>query len=77
MSGSGAGFFNQFPPWGGGSFPLGEGGGGGGGQQGGGQRGPGRGGNHPERRPHGPGGPCGHVSFEDDGDYEFADDSRD
>jgi hypothetical protein len=27
MSGSGAGFFNRFPPWGGGSFSLGEGGG--------------------------------------------------
>jgi hypothetical protein len=50
MSGSGAGFFNRFSPWGGG--------GGGGGQQGDGQRGPGRGGNHPERRPHGPGGPA-------------------
>ncbi len=58
-------------------FPLGEGGGGGGAQQGDGQRGPGRGGNHPERRPHGPGGPRRHVLFEGDGNYEFADDGRD
>ncbi len=42
-----------------------------------GQRGPGRGGNHPECHPHGPGGPRGHISFEDDGDYEFANDGRD
>ncbi len=67
MSGGGD-FFNRFSPWGGG---------GGGGQQGGGQRGPGRGGNHPERRPHGPGGPRGHISFKDNGNYEFADDGRD
>jgi hypothetical protein len=66
---SGGSFFNRFPPWGGGGSS--------GGQHGGGQHGPGRGGNHPKRHPHGPGGSRGHVTFEDKGDYDFADDGRD
>ena len=63
------GFFNQFSPWGGG-------GGGRGNQQPGGHQGPGRGGNHPERRPHGLGGSPHGVSFEDYDDYDLTDDGR-
>jgi len=62
------GFFNRFSPWGGDR--------GGRNQQPGGHQGPGRGGNHPERRPHGLGGSRRGVSFEDDGDYDLADDGR-
>ena len=63
------GFFNRFSPWGGG--------GGSGNQQPGGSHGPGRrGGNHPERRPHGLGGSRRGVSFEDYDDYDLADDGR-
>ena len=62
------GFFNRFSPWGGG--------GGSGNQQPGGPHGPGRGGNHPERRPHGLGGSRRGVSFEDYDDYDLADDGR-
>jgi hypothetical protein len=65
---SGSGFFQCLSPWGGG--------GGIGGHHGRGPRCPGRGGSHPDRRPPSQGGPRGHVSFEDEGGYDFADDGR-